>query len=88
MSGPRDPPALVQALVQALVHVGGRAPCGCVSGAITARDFRTWHGSVLALALGERADPSPRLAAEVVRQVADRLRNSPALCRTRPSAGC
>jgi DNA topoisomerase-1 len=49
----------------------------------TAKDFRTWHGSVLALATVLEAcdvDPVPTLAA-VVAQVARRLGNTPAVCR-------
>ena len=49
----------------------------------TAKDFRTWHGSVLALdALLQAcsAEPVPTPAA-VVAQVARRLGNTPAVCR-------
>lgn len=50
----------------------------------TAKDFRTWHGSVQALALfGEAAlagSEPPRLAA-VVSEVAQRLGNTAAVCR-------
>jgi len=49
----------------------------------TAKDFRTWHGSVLALAAMLQAcdaDPVPTPAA-VVTQVAQRLGNTPAVCR-------
>jgi DNA topoisomerase-1 len=51
---------------------------------ITAKDFRTWHGSVLALEFtrlacqGERV---PGAAKQVVAQVAARLRNTVAVCR-------
>jgi DNA topoisomerase I len=51
---------------------------------ITAKDFRTWHGSVLALEFtrlacaGERV---PGAAKHVVAQVAARLRNTVAVCR-------
>ncbi len=51
----------------------------------TAKDFRTWHGSVQALELARRACPAadgkplavPRIVAEVARQ----LRNTAAVCR-------
>ncbi|HEX5684237.1 MAG TPA: DNA topoisomerase IB [Ideonella sp.] len=49
----------------------------------TAKDFRTWHGSVQALALmleACRAEPVPT-AAMVVAEVARRLGNTPAVCR-------
>jgi DNA topoisomerase-1 len=49
----------------------------------TAKDFRTWHASVQALALtlaACRADPVPTPAA-VVAEVARRLGNTPAVCR-------
>ena len=51
---------------------------------VTAKDFRTWHGSVLALEFtrlacaGERA---PGAAKAVIAQVAARLRNTVAVCR-------
>ena len=51
---------------------------------VTAKDFRTWHGSVLALeftrlaCVGERA---PGAAKAVIAQVAARLRNTVAVCR-------
>lgn len=51
--------------------------------AITAKDFRTWHGSVQALALAVEA--AQRGAAvsrtEVIAEVARRLGNTPAVCR-------
>jgi DNA topoisomerase-1 len=51
---------------------------------VTAKDFRTWHGSVMALEFtrlacaGERV---PGAAMQVVAQVAARLRNTVAVCR-------
>jgi len=51
---------------------------------ITAKDFRTWHGSVLALQFTREAcvGECPRGAAkEVVAQVARRLGNTAAVCR-------
>ncbi len=51
---------------------------------VTAKDFRTWHGSVLALELTCEACRAPveRGAAKgVVEQVAQRLGNTPAVCR-------
>ena len=51
---------------------------------VTAKDFRTWHGSVMALEFtrlacaGERV---PGAAKQVVAQVAARLRNTVAVCR-------
>ncbi|MGE5116112.1 MAG: DNA topoisomerase IB [Betaproteobacteria bacterium] len=52
----------------------------------TAKDFRTWHGSVQALELlrrgVERGEGSTRgLAVQVVADVAHRLGNTPAVCR-------
>ncbi len=52
---------------------------------LTAKDFRTWHGSVQALALA--VEPRQRSAADgrgssaVVAAVAERLGNTPAVCR-------
>ncbi|MEO8807349.1 MAG: DNA topoisomerase IB [Burkholderiaceae bacterium] len=46
---------------------------------LTAKDFRTWHGSVLALSL-MRSDPEIT-PVEVVRSVATTLRNTAAVCR-------
>ena len=51
---------------------------------VTAKDFRTWHGSVMALEFtraacaGERV---PGAAKHVIAQVAARLRNTAAVCR-------
>jgi DNA topoisomerase I len=47
----------------------------------TAKDFRTWHGSVLALALANDHAEAPLGAPEIVRRVAERLRNTAAVCR-------
>lgn len=56
-----------------------------VSGAeITAKDFRTWAGSILALlALARRPDgkPTRKAVVEVVKLVAKELGNTPAVCR-------
>lgn len=51
--------------------------------AITAKDFRTWHASVLALDLTLRAcrAHAPTSARAVVEQVARRLGNTAAVCR-------
>ena len=51
---------------------------------ITAKDFRTWHASVLALEytlLACCGEPVRGAAAQVVEQVARRLRNTAAVCR-------
>jgi DNA topoisomerase-1 len=55
----------------------------------TAKDFRTWHATVLAaLALAARAEASPalsarkRAAADAVKEVAETLGNTPAVCRS------
>lgn len=51
---------------------------------VTAKDFRTWHGSVLALQLTLQACSSgdaPCRPAQVVAQVAQRLGNTVAVCR-------
>ncbi len=59
-----------------------------MSGDFTAKDFRTWHGSVLcALELagsGEAVTATERKAATVaaIAAVAGRLRNTPAVCRS------
>jgi DNA topoisomerase IB len=56
-------------------------------GEYTAKDFRTWHATVLAavgLAVSERADGESarkRAVARVVREVADYLGNTPAVAR-------
>ncbi len=49
----------------------------------TAKDFRTWHASVHALALMARSTdpPGPRRAQAVLKQVAARLGNTVAVCR-------
>ena len=47
---------------------------------ISAKDFRTWHGSVLALSLLLEDDPQPTATA-VLREVAGSLRNTVAVCR-------
>lgn len=50
----------------------------------TAKDFRTWHGSVQALALLRRARSRPGAAtgaASIVQEVARRLGNTAAVCR-------
>lgn len=51
--------------------------------AITAKDFRTWHGSVQALALAVEAAQrgSAVSRTEVIAEVARRLGNTPAVCR-------
>jgi DNA topoisomerase-1 len=51
---------------------------------VTAKDFRTWAATNLAmLAIAERgtAPPSKRAVAQVVRQVAEQLGNTPTVCR-------
>ncbi|WP_374672923.1 DNA topoisomerase IB [Ideonella sp.] len=53
---------------------------------VTAKDFRTWHGSVHALATTLAACRAPAATAcptpaEIVAQVARRLGNTPAVCR-------
>jgi DNA topoisomerase-1 len=55
---------------------------------VTAKDFRTWHGSVLALEFTRLACAGPRTpgpakgaANQVIAQVAARLRNTVAVCR-------
>ncbi|WP_033216674.1 DNA topoisomerase IB [Kitasatospora phosalacinea] len=49
----------------------------------TAKDFRTWHATVLAAVglAGSRSGPGRRAVARVVREVADHLGNTPAVCR-------
>lgn len=56
---------------------------------VTAKDFRTWHASVLAARLlAEAGDPPTsargrrRVVAEVVREVAQSVRNTPAVARS------
>jgi DNA topoisomerase-1 len=57
-----------------------------VAGArVTAKDFRTWHGSVLALELTLAAcveGAAPCTPQEVLSEVARHLGNTPAVCRT------
>ena len=55
---------------------------------VTAKDFRTWHGSVQALSLaldacnrGAEGGAAPRPAKAVIAEVARRLGNTPAVCR-------
>jgi DNA topoisomerase I len=51
---------------------------------VTAKDFRTWHGSVMALEFTRAAccgEPLPGAAKQVIAQVAARLRNTVAVCR-------
>lgn len=63
-----------------LAQAGGALP---EDQRVTAKDFRTWHGSVQALALTLAAcgaEPAPSAAA-VVAEVARRLGNTPAVCR-------
>ncbi|MCF8204858.1 MAG: DNA topoisomerase IB [Methylotenera sp.] len=51
---------------------------------VTAKDFRTWHGSVLALQLTLQAcaeGAEPCRPPQVLQQVARRLGNTPAVCR-------
>lgn len=57
---------------------------------VTAKDFRTWHGTVLAAAALAEAPPAPdvsktarrRTIAAAMREVADFLGNTPALARS------
>jgi len=56
-------------------------------GDFTAKDFRTWAGTVFAAArlageeLPESAKAAERVVARVIREVAERLGNTPAVCR-------
>jgi DNA topoisomerase IB len=59
-----------------------------ISGArMTAKDFRTWHGTVTAAAQLAEAGPQPtgtgrrKAVARAMREVADRLGNTPAVAR-------
>jgi DNA topoisomerase-1 len=61
---------------------------GATGNAFTAKDFRTWHATVLAaIALSTRADVGPsttarrRAVSSAVRDVAEVLGNTPAVCR-------
>ena len=56
---------------------------GCPDEHYTAKDFRTWHASVHALALMAQSTepPGPRRAQAVLKQVAARLGNTVAVCR-------
>lgn len=80
----RDEESQVQAVTSSAVNAYLKE----ISGAeITAKDFRTWTGTVLAaLALAELEPPSSlsaakRHVAEAIRQTAARLGNTPAICR-------
>jgi DNA topoisomerase I len=59
----------------------------CVGEAFSAKDFRTWHGTVLAaVELTGEASPDSEAAAKrtiaaAVKRVAERLGNTPAVCR-------
>ncbi len=58
--------------------------CRIAGTRVTAKDFRTWHGSVLALEFTRAACAGERVAGaakQVVAQVAARLRNTVAVCR-------
>ena len=56
-------------------------------GDFTAKDFRTWAGTVLAAArlagedLPDSVKAAERIVVRVIREVADRLGNTPAVCR-------
>jgi DNA topoisomerase IB len=55
---------------------------------MTAKDFRTWHGTVTAAAALAEAGPQPtaakrkKVVAGAMREVADRLGNTPAVARS------
>jgi DNA topoisomerase IB len=57
-------------------------------GEMTAKDFRTWHGTVTAAAALAEAGPQPtaakrkKVVARAMREVADRLGNTPAVARS------
>lgn len=61
----------------------------CCRRDVTAKDFRTWHASVLALDLARHLPPAHGLSLrrhnaltlDIVRQVAARLGNTPSVCR-------
>jgi DNA topoisomerase-1 len=91
MSGPAGPE-----LFQYVDESGGRQAIdssdinaylqGITGQEFTAKDFRTWAGTVLAAttlqamsATGER--PTKRRLSQAVTTVAERLRNTPAICR-------
>jgi DNA topoisomerase-1 len=72
--------------LQAITSADVNAYLREISGAdVTAKDFRTWAGTVLAsAALAARAadtKPSKRAAAQVVAEVASALGNTPTICR-------
>ncbi|HET9109025.1 MAG TPA: hypothetical protein VFN79_17750 [Steroidobacteraceae bacterium] len=51
---------------------------------ITAKDFRTWAATslaILALAVGEPEPPTKKAQIEAIKEVAKRLGNTPAICR-------
>jgi DNA topoisomerase-1 len=80
-----DEEGLVHAVSSADVNDYIRAAC---SDGFTAKDFRTWHGSVAALSLFAEhaeqcaADPARRRSAnDLLRDVAKRLGNTVAVCR-------
>lgn len=77
-----DADGSVRSLGSADVNAWLAEAAGC---RVTAKDFRTWHGSVLALELtlaacAADADPACR-AQDVLAAVARRLGNTPAVCR-------
>jgi DNA topoisomerase-1 len=73
--------------VQAITSADVNAYLKSISGAdVTAKDFRTWAGTVLAAtAFAERGAagdaPSRRAVAEVIAEVAAKLGNTPSICR-------
>ncbi|MDM9557668.1 MULTISPECIES: DNA topoisomerase IB [Bordetella] len=74
-----EPRAIRSELVNAYLKQAG-------GGAFTAKHYRTWAGSVMAFALLQRQPAASetearRVIVEVVKQVARRLSNTPAVCR-------
>ncbi len=76
---------VVRLLELTLIRVGNEEYARCIAGTdITAKDFRTWAGTVLAanalLALASDT-PTKKNITEAVRSVASRLGNTPRVCR-------
>ncbi|MBS0332477.1 MAG: DNA topoisomerase IB [Proteobacteria bacterium] len=79
----RDGDGILQSITSADVNAYLKA----IGGDITAKDFRTWHGTLLAAAalreLGAPTSPTDgkRKIAQAMRAVSARLGNTPAVCR-------
>jgi DNA topoisomerase-1 len=78
----RDPTGSLHPIESADVNAYLREAAGAD---FSAKDFRTWHGTLLAVralcALGSKRRPTKRIVIRAVEQVAARLGNTPSVCR-------